>query len=53
MPRTGPIYSGEAVIEYALLVALIAVLVLTGAVTFGGVLQNWFGALLGRITGVG
>lgn len=40
---------GQESVEYALLVATVALLVLIGVPVFGGVVRAWFDALLQRI----
>jgi Flp pilus assembly pilin Flp len=45
--------SGQDVVEYGLLIASIAVVVLLGVNAFGQSVQPWFGALAGRITTTG
>lgn len=41
---------GQGTVEYGLLIATVAILVLIGGVVYGDTLQTWFGALLQRIT---
>jgi Flp pilus assembly pilin Flp len=41
------------VVEYGLIVATIAIVILVGTVAFGHQIQPWFQALAGRITTVG
>jgi Flp pilus assembly pilin Flp len=43
----------QDVVEYGLIVATIAVVILIGTVAFGNQIQPWFQALAGRITTVG
>jgi pilus assembly protein Flp/PilA len=45
--------SGQDVVEYGLLIATIAIVVLIGIGIFGGAINNWFQNLAGRITTVG
>ncbi|MGI9145096.1 MAG: Flp family type IVb pilin [Chloroflexota bacterium] len=45
--------SGQDVVEYGLLIALIAVIVLVGIRSFGNQVEPWFGVLAGRITTLG
>jgi len=45
--------SGQDVVEYGLLIATIAIVVLIGIGIFGGAINNWFAGLAGRITTVG
>ena len=48
--------TGEAaqdVVEYGLLIATIAVVVLIGIATFGAQIEPWFAQLAGRITTTG
>jgi Flp pilus assembly pilin Flp len=40
---------GQESVEYALIVASIAILTLLAGVTFGSVLQEWFNRLLQRL----
>lgn len=42
----------QSVVEYALIVAAIAVLLLLGGYALGNQLHTWFTYLVGRITGV-
>ncbi|HEY1295446.1 MAG TPA: hypothetical protein VGJ60_20400 [Chloroflexota bacterium] len=42
----------QALVEYGLLVATIVVLILIAATLWGGALQAWFAALVGRVTAV-
>jgi Flp pilus assembly pilin Flp len=44
---------GQDVVEYGLIVATIAVVILIATVAFGNQIQPWFQALSGRITTVG
>ena len=44
---------GQDVVEYGLLMATIAVLVLIGTMAFGNQIRPWFDSLAGRITTVG
>ena len=44
---------GQDVVEYGLIVATIAVVILIATVAFGSQIQPWFQALAGRITTVG
>jgi Flp pilus assembly pilin Flp len=41
---------GQDVVEYGLLIATIAIVVLIGVNFFGGAIQNWFQQLARRIT---
>jgi Flp pilus assembly pilin Flp len=43
----------QNVVEYGLLIASIAVVVLIGVAKFGTLIEPWFAALAGRITTVG
>jgi len=45
--------SGQDVVEYGLLIATIAIVVLIGVGVFGGNINTWFQHLAGRITTVG
>jgi pilus assembly protein Flp/PilA len=45
--------SGQDVVEYGLLIATIAIVVLIGVGIFGGAINTWFQSLAGRITTVG
>lgn len=45
--------SGQDVVEYGLLIATIAIVVLLGVGLFGNQLNAWFALLAGRITTVG
>ena len=45
--------SGQEVVEYGLLIATIAIVVLIGVGIFGGAINTWFQSLAGRITTVG
>lgn len=45
--------AGQDVVEYGLLIASIAVIVLIGIVTFGAQIEPWFAQLAGRITTTG
>ena len=45
--------SGQDVVEYGLLIATIAIIVLIGVGIFGGNINAWFQSLAGRITTVG
>jgi pilus assembly protein Flp/PilA len=45
--------TGQDVVEYGLLIATIAVVVLIGITAFGNQIQPWFASLAGRITTVG
>lgn len=44
---------GQDVVEYGLLIASIAVIVLIGVATFGAQIEPWFAHLAGRITTTG
>jgi pilus assembly protein Flp/PilA len=44
---------GQDVVEYGLLIATIAIVVLIGISIFGTNISAWFGALAGRITTTG
>jgi Flp pilus assembly pilin Flp len=44
---------GQDVVEYGLLIATIAVVVLVGTASFGNLIRPWFELLAGRITTVG
>jgi Flp pilus assembly pilin Flp len=45
--------SGQDVVEYGMIIATIAIVVLIGTMTFGNMIQPWFAALAGKITTVG
>ena len=45
--------SGQDVVEYGLLIATIAIVVLIGVGIFGGSINSWFAKLAGRITTTG
>ncbi len=45
--------SGQDVVEYGLLIATIAIVVLLGVGVFGGNINTWFQNLAARITTVG
>jgi pilus assembly protein Flp/PilA len=45
--------SGQDVVEYGLLIATIAIVVLIGVGLFGQNINTWFTGLAGRITTVG
>ena len=45
--------SGQDVVEYGLIIAMIALVVLLGVATFGHEVEPWFANLAGRITTVG
>jgi Flp pilus assembly pilin Flp len=45
--------AGQDVVEYGLLIATIAVVVLIGIATFGNQIEPWFRGLAGRITTTG
>lgn len=45
--------AGQDVVEYGLLIATIAIVVLIGVGIFGSNINAWFQALAGRITTVG
>jgi Flp pilus assembly pilin Flp len=45
--------TGQDVVEYGLLMATIAVLVLIGTMAFGNQISPWFNSLAARITTVG
>jgi Flp pilus assembly pilin Flp len=44
---------GQDVVEYGLLIATIAIVVLVATTIFGNAIGDWFGALAGRITTTG
>lgn len=44
---------GQDVVEYGLLIATIAIVVLLGIGFFGSHIQSWFYTLAGRITTIG
>jgi Flp pilus assembly pilin Flp len=44
---------GQDVVEYGLLIATIALVILVGVAAFGNVIRPWFEALAARITTVG
>jgi Flp pilus assembly pilin Flp len=44
---------GQDVVEYGLLIATIAIVVLVGVGIFGGNIKVWFQSLAGKITTVG
>jgi Flp pilus assembly pilin Flp len=41
---------GQDVVEYGLLIATIAIVVLVATTAFGNSIKSWFGALSSRIT---
>jgi Flp pilus assembly pilin Flp len=43
----------QDVVEYGLIVATIAIVILVGTVAFGNQIEPWFAALAGRITTTG
>jgi Flp pilus assembly pilin Flp len=45
--------AGQDVVEYGLLIATIAVVVLIGIAAFGAQIEPWFAQLAGRITTTG
>jgi pilus assembly protein Flp/PilA len=45
--------SGQDVVEYGLLIATIAIVVLVGVGIFGNNINSWFSSLAARITTVG
>ena len=45
--------SGQDVVEYGLMAATIAIVVLIGTTAFGSQIRPWFELLAGRITTVG
>jgi pilus assembly protein Flp/PilA len=45
--------SGQDVVEYGLLIATIAIVVLIGVGIFGSNINTWFQSLAGKITTVG
>ena len=44
---------GQDVVEYGLLIATIALVVLLATTAFGGAISDWFATLSGRITKTG
>jgi Flp pilus assembly pilin Flp len=44
---------GQDVVEYGLLIATIAIVVLISVSFFGGAIKDWFNILAGRITTTG
>ena len=44
---------GQDVVEYGLLIATIAIVVLVATAAFGSSINDWFGKLSGRITTTG
>ena len=44
---------GQDVVEYGLIVATIAIVILVATVAFGNQIEPWFQALAGRITTTG
>jgi len=44
---------GQDVVEYGLLIATIAIVVLVATTAFGSSINDWFGRLSGRITTTG
>lgn len=44
---------GQDVVEYGLLIATIAIVVLVATQLFGSAIKDWFGRLAGRITTTG
>jgi Flp pilus assembly pilin Flp len=53
MLRLGCDESGQDVVEYGLLIATIAIVVLLATQAFGLEVKTWFGNLSGRITTTG
>jgi Flp pilus assembly pilin Flp len=51
--RFGRDENGQDVVEYGLLIATIAIVVLLATQAFGNQITAWFGALSGRITTTG
>ena len=45
--------AGQDVVEYGVLIATVAVVVLIGVASFGQLIRPWFEALAGHITTVG
>jgi Flp pilus assembly pilin Flp len=45
--------SGQDVVEYGLIMATIAIVVLLGVTQFGHLIEPWFAALAGKITTIG
>jgi Flp pilus assembly pilin Flp len=45
--------SGQDVVEYGMIIALIAVVILLGVTAFGQQIEPWFLTLAGRITTTG
>ena len=45
--------SAQDTVEYGLIIATIALVVLVGVMTFGHLIQPWFASLAGHITTVG
>jgi Flp pilus assembly pilin Flp len=45
--------TGQDVVEYGIIIATIAILVLIGTMTFGNQIGPWFESLAARITTVG
>jgi Flp pilus assembly pilin Flp len=45
--------TGQDVVEYGLLMATLAILVLVGSLTFGDQIRPWFDSLAARIATVG
>jgi len=41
---------GQDVVEYGLLIATIAIVILLGTTFFGSAIESWFSRLAGRIT---
>ena len=53
MRRLGRDEDGQDVVEYGLLIATIAIVVLLATAAFGAQIATWFGGLSGRITTTG
>lgn len=49
MPGKLPAQLGDGLVEYALLISLIALVVLAAAYAFGTLIHDWFNVLVGRI----
>ena len=43
-------YEGQDVVEYGLLIATIAIVVLVATTAFGASINDWFSRLAGRVT---
>ena len=46
-------HAGQDVVEYGMMIAAIAIVVLIGVTAFGSLIEPWFAHLAGHITTVG